>query len=492
MVLLVFLSPFFIGQSEAARNVSGRFRGKDYSDFLKYKEELQKKTLPRYSSLRRFVRIPVPNISVVSPAETVQSTLPSRRFGTRGFSTSPAKTVSTGDQSTQEFRDYSAEAVSFRLTVPEKFALKSDTLDWESGTLLFQQGNAKIEVIATSQKCEGGLTFVRSCVEKKAEAFLEDFKQELPRMQLQENKNISLNQNETQVKKSSLAHYTEMSAWNYEAVQLTFFDPINEYMWLLRVTDPGKITGIVSNNRALQRMFSSIIAPFSTSETTNVSRTMVSTNPLSRERNKNVGKTLLSKSLIRFDSSQIEEVGAVQIPFILEVPNGFELINNTLSWNEGELLLESSDTLFHIQASDQKCEDQTPRLKRACIEDYAAERTKELKEEFPESNVLQDQNMQLQLIDINLLGKDNTTRKTFARDAVGRMLLLRMAGKRVGLLTFTEPVHDFLWTIRIEAPETKEGFLNDVRQKQKVFSSLQFHPTEEDVNWEPEEEGNEE
>jgi len=442
--------------------------------------------LPRYSSLRRFSRVSTTSATVVpeTSATVTQKTSTVRRFTTKGFSTtSQVKTVSS-DQDTQEFNDYSAKNVSFRFAVPENFVLTSDTLNWESGSLSFQKGNAKIEILATSQKCDGGITFVRSCLEQKADTFLKDFKQSLPNMQLQENKNISLNQNETQLKKSNMAHYTELSAWNYEAVQLTFFDPVNEYVWILRITDPAKTTKIVNNNRALQRMFSSIITPFASTKTIGTSRVSALSSIL-ETRNRSEGNVSLGKSLVRFDSSQVESVGALQIPFLLEVPNGFGLMRDTLSWNEGELLLQSTDTVFLVKASDQVCDDQTPSLKRACIERSASEYTKALKIEFPEANVLQDQNMQLQLVDTALLGQKNTYRSTFPRDSVGRMVILRMKGKRVGLLTFTEPVHDFLWTIRIEAPEEKDAFLNDVRQKQKVFSSLRFYPTEEDMNWQP-------
>ncbi|MCF7906265.1 hypothetical protein K9L63_03720 [Candidatus Gracilibacteria bacterium] len=482
-VLAVFFGLSFGGQSEAARNISGRFRGRDYDDFLKYKEALAEKTLPKYSSLRRFDRIPVPNPSVVSQVKIAQPTSASRRFTTQGFS-APSPTSSSASREVQEFRDHSASKVSFRLTVPKDFNLRSDTLTWDSGSLLFQQGNSKIEVIATPQKCEGGLTFVRSCLEQKSEAFLGDFKQELPRMQLQENKNISLNQNEVQLGRDNMARHVRLSSWNYEASQLTFFDPVNKYVWLLRIIDPGKETGIVSDNRSLQRMFSSILSPFeSSSDTSNADRTVLSY--LFGARNRSTGNTQLSKTPIRYDSSQVGKIGAESIPFTLETPNGFKLANDTLSWNEGELVLESDDSSFRIVATDFVCDEQTPRLKRECIERYAVERGKELKAEFPGANILQDQNMQLQLVDRTLMHDANMSRTTFSRDYVGRMLLLRMPGKRVGLLTFAEPIHNFLWTVRIEAPEERDAFLNDIRQKQKIFSSLQFHPTEEDLNWEP-------
>jgi len=57
---------------------------------------------------------------------------------------------------------------------------------------------------------------------------------------------------------------------------------------------------------------------------------------------------------------------------------------------------------------------------------------------------------------------------------LGRLFIMRMAGKRVGLFTFVEPNNDFVWKIRIEVPEGLDYFLNDVRQKKKVFSSLLF------------------
>ncbi len=368
----------------------------------------------------------------------------------------------------EDLKLFSASKIPFNILLPNTFVLLEDNLDRSTGSLKLRQGNAIVKIQATEDRCEGGDTFIRSCLQAKSDSYLKEFKKELPFLELNKNEGVSLDPNTVQLTSKNRGWFVGLNSLNYKAGQLTFFDPINNFVWLMRITSAGTGKTILDDNKVLYQVFSSLLEINSTNEKIPQKITNTTTNKKST-----VGVAPRTKNPITFGSDQILTFEAEKIPFSVELPKDFVLISDNLDWSEGTARFESEEGLVEITATSTVCSDQTPRLKRRCMETTAGKFAIETKKEFPKGNILQDSNMQIQLEDI--ANANNNSRQTsMSKSHLGRLFVMRMEGKRVGVFTFVEPNNSFVWKIKIEVPEGLDYFLNDVRQKKKTFSSLLF------------------
>ncbi|MCF7831147.1 hypothetical protein K9M41_04115 [Candidatus Gracilibacteria bacterium] len=401
------------------------------------------------------------------------SSTSSRRSTIRSYvSPYSSRGVAQEVQEQANLKVFSATSVPFTILLPNTFSLLEDNLGRSSGSLKLRRSNVIIEIIATEDICEGGVTFVRNCLQQKSDSYLREFKKNLPPLELSRNESVSLDPNNLQLTSGNRGWFVELSSLDYKAGQLTFFDPINDFVWLMRITSAGKGKTILDDNKILYQVFSSLLELDSQKEKVQREVSKIVTN-----RRSTVGTSPRTKNPVIFGESKITRFVAEKVPFEMELPQNFELVSDNLDWNEGAALFESEEGSIELTATNVTCVDPTPRIKRQCMEEEAAKFAKELREEFPQGNVLQDVNIQIQLEDIANTNR-NLRRSSTSKNHLGRLLTLRISGERIGIFTFVEPQNGYVWKMRIDVPEGRDYFLSDVRQKQKVFSSLFFRSEE--------------
>jgi|GEM_PF-2242788 hypothetical protein len=471
---LSLVGAFFTASTFAA-NRSYSFRGSGsgyYKHIEKYSQTNKQTRLPRYSSRSRATRS---NWNLLQKRNTDSRKTTERRVSTRSrggaFATSAGQTAVT--QSIRSMKDsfesFSAQNIAFNIDLPEAFSANSDMLEWESGEMSFKNGNARVTLKATGDRCDGGITFVRQCLKNASDAALKNFKTELPRMVLRRNESISLDGNKVQLQKENMGQYVDLYAREYGAGQLTFFDPTNEFVWVLQIIDPGNKTKLLSNNRDLNKIFTSLTQKTVISSKT--SRTLLST--LFGSRNRSTSTNTLRKAPSYFGTNSMQSFMAEEVPFKLNLPDGFELLSDTLDKSMGEMSFQKGGELLEITATETVCNSQTSRLLQRCIEAEAKTFKKALQAEFPNAKILQDENMQVQLTDVSSQAQ-NFRRSSAFKSHIGRIIILRDAGARMGYFVFPEPNNGYIWAVRMEAPEDKDAFLNDIRQKTKILNSFFF------------------
>jgi len=417
----------------------------------------------RYSSRNRVTRT---NWEVLKNKITKQSL--SRRSSSRyrGVSAGTSAVVQSVRSVKDEFKSFTAQNINFKISLPNEFSVVSDTLRGESGAIVFQDGEAKIKIMATATRCDSGVTY---CLKKESDGALKTFKESLPQMTMRRNKNVRLDTNQAQLKKDNMGRLVDLYARNYGAGQLTFFDPENGSVWIMHITDPGHATGLFKNDRDLFKVLGSLTQKSVISSKT--SRTSLSN--IFGTRNRSTGKSTQNKSTLAFGNSAVEAFVAKNVPFHISLPNGFELDSDTIERNMGVMSFAKGEEKVVITATENLCDDQTPRLIRRCIDAQAATLKKELKTEFPEANILQDENVQVQLVDAYHSG-ENSRQTSSVKEHIGKIVVLREKGKRMGYFVFAEPESGYVWKVRMDAPEHKDAFLNDVRQKTRIINSLFF------------------
>jgi len=450
-----------------------RFRGSSryYQSIENYSKISKQTRLPRYSSRRRMTPM---NWSAIEKKNEAAKQVFSRRSSTRyrggAFSSSSKNAVVQSKLSAVDvFQSFKAKNIDFKISLPTGFIIVSDTLEDTSGELIFEKGAARIRLTATADLCDAGVDY---CLKEKSDAALVKFQESLPRMVKRTNTNISLDGEQVQLKKENMGRFVDLYARNYGAGQLTFFSPNTEYVWILRITDPEHATGILKN-RDVYKIFASIEKQ--STVTNNRARTIL--NSILGLRNRGSGVNTQNKVSEILGNNDLNAFVAKNVPFHIEMPNRFELIADTLEQSSGAMLFESDDEQLLVAATEEVCDSQTPRLLRRCIDAQAEMLKKKLQSEFPASNILQDENMQVQLTDVASSGQNFRQSSSF-KSHIGKLVLLREKGKRVGYFIFPEPETGSMWHIRMTAPETQDGFLNNIRQKTKIINSLFFETGE--------------
>ncbi len=463
-----FVGAFFTTSTFAA-NSTARFRGSTryYQSMDAFSQSSKQTTgLYRYSSRRLRTTT---NWNLLQQKSADSRTVPTtqRRVSTRSrFSTSKAPLIQSQRNMKDEYTSFKAQNIAFSISLPEEFEIVSDTLTWENGEFIFQNGNARIKLMATKDRCDKGVDY---CLRAKSDAALKTFQETLPKMVMRKNKTISLDSNQAQIKKENMGWFVDLYARDYGAGQLTFFDPINEFVWILSITDPYHSTGLLKNDRDLSKIFASLMQKSVISSKT--SRTSLSN--IFGIRNRSTGKNTQNKSSLAYGNSSVKEFVAEKVPFHISLPNGFELVSDTIERSMGVMSFAKELETVTVTAMEDLCDDQTPRLIRRCIDGHAAVLKKELQMEFPDARILQDENAQVQLVDVYNSGQ-NSRQTSSVKEHIGKIVVLREKGKRMGYFVFAEPEIGHVWKVRMEAPENKEAFLSDVRQKTKIINSLFF------------------
>jgi hypothetical protein len=467
---LSIVGAFFTVASQTAEGAV-RFRGSSryYQSMDNYSAIRKQTRLPRYSSRRRLTPM---NWSVIEKKNKAAKQTPSRRSSTRyrggAFSSTSGTNVIVQSRrvASDELQSFTAKNIDFKISLPEGFSVISDTIDETSGEFIFQKGSARIKLVATAERCDAGVNY---CLKAKSDTALEAFQELLPEMVMRKNKNISLDSTQVQLKKNNMGRFVDLYARDYGAGQLTFFAPNTENVWILTITDPEHGEGLLKNDRDLYKIFASLTQKSAVSGKS--TRTILSS--LFGARNRSAGRNIQNKVSEIFGKNDLQAFVAENVPFHIEMPNRFELISDTLERSSGEMLFENEEETLLITATEAVCDEQTPRLLRRCIDAQAAVLLKELQLEFPNANILQNDNMQVQLTDVSSSGQNLRRASTF-KSHIGKIVMLRKKGQRMGYFVFAEPETGFVWKIKMTAPEDSNAFLNNIRQKTKIINSLFF------------------
>ncbi len=472
---------FLSVHSVHAANKAPRFRGSSatryYENVEQFARKITSQTLPQYSRFRSTSRIDddVLRGRAVTEAPRAESNLPVRKVSRAlTFSQGRGNVIQSRLEEAGKLEQFTAENIFFRISLPKGFQKAQDTIRWDSGEMIFEREPVRVKLAATAKRCDGGIAFVRNCLREAADSALKNFKLELPPMEMVTNESISLDPGQVQQRKQNIAWYIELFAQDYHAALLTFFDPVNEYLWIMKLLDPGQKQNLLDNKRTLHQIFASLLP---TTDVNKKGSAVGTTTPASSD--KSLARTR-DKQPVTFGTKEVNRFVATKVPFYFELPKGFELLSDTLDWRAGSLEFESPEATLQIQATELVCDDQTPNLKRACIEKHAASFAIGLQAEFEGESILQDENTQLKLVDPSLTGED-LQRTSSVQTDVARFFLVRLMGQRIAQLTFATPNTGNIWKMEIRAPEEREQLLNDVRQYQKVFSSLRFRMAEEAV-----------
>lgn len=479
-VLGIFLLSFLVSDVEAT-NYARRFRGSGtryLEKITRFTEQIEDEQMPKYSRRRPRVNWSSFSGNTTDRERTIPSTT---QRTTRNYSASRipfSRTTSSmiqGLKSEISSQVFSARIIPFTVVLPSDFSEVFDTLEWDTGSLnLSDKNNTRVDISASNKRCDGGDTFVRTCLGEASSDFVKALRTQIPGMELVKNEDVSLNLSKIQLKKSNRGRYVELKSSNYHVGHLTFFDPVKEYVWELKITDPKGQRGILNDQRVLQRIFSSLIETDSSVTTSNINKKAQKLSYVVTDRRSDRGTSVQGKEPLRFDGSQTGRFEAQNVPFGIELPSYLELISDTLDWNQGEMTFEGNGTEVVITPTNEFCNDQTPRLKRRCIEDNAVKFAQKLKLEFENGNTLQDSNILMQLEDVAATDA-NLSQTQSSKNQVGRLFMMRSSGKRAAELTFAEPIKTgYIWNISITAPEGNDYLLNDIRQKNKMFSSIFF------------------
>ena len=391
------------------------------------------------------------------PKEVLRLPTSANKSGSRMRSTTAVKAPIVPMQITRDnFETVRADNIPFYFSIPAGFEKVSDNLEWDSGKLRFAKSKSYIEILSTGERCDGGVAFSKSCLYEVADKLNNLAKTNYPNTRVAEDKTTYLQYSTITPRKNNLAR-SFISENSVEKIyKLTFTDPVNGFVWGLKIYSENSADAPLSQESNYRRIIASLfqkgtkektLTPRTTEQSVFNYKRISSQRPvISRLENNN-----------KFDTQNIN--------FQIEVPKGFSLKTDTLNYDNGEMILEGGSTAggsIKIIASDKKCDFDTSALMRRCIEKSSKENSDILWFETPGVQFLQEE---------NLLFKPTFNQKT---DDVGRIFIARVNKKRLGVFTFVEPIHHHLWTIEMETAESKDSFINDMREIRRIITSMYF------------------
>jgi hypothetical protein len=353
------------------------------------------------------------------------------------------------------------EVHSFFVELPQDFKKISDTLTWEDGSITFSGTNSNITITALGNICEGGTVFVQDCLNIQSDTVTDDIEKEWPAGIVLKKEIIQLRETgEYRFDQANAGKWFLLDTDDQRIGVLTFFDAEMKYLWQIHITAPDISSGILNNERILQKIKNSLFVP-PVSKTEIYSRVVQRTQKSSSAslRSTATGKRTTVET---FSSKDVTKYSAQQVPFEIMVPNGFSLVSDTLTRSSGSIVFEAEEGSIEIYATDAICSDQSFPVERECIEKFGTEEITQLKEQYPAMTSLGTENYRLQLT-------TNTD-----QNAVARGVLLMNGAERVSTIVFAEPVYGNMWHIDIVSNNGQWGLLGDARQFKKLITSLRF------------------
>ena len=455
--LALMLSFSYIIETHAAARMSPFQKGA--ATYFNISNNVQKRTNVRsyYSRQRRSNYLKVRQQT--TPKESLHLASPVNRSGLRKRSLSPKAPIVPIKITREDFKTVRADKIPFYFSIPSSLEKISDDLTWNQGHLKFKNSKSTVEVFSTGQSCEGGPTYTQDCFLTKAKILNENLKTSHPNTKVREDKSTYLQHSTIRPNENDLARSLILENKSEKIYQFIFTDPINNFLWGLKVTAENNANVPLSQTSNHRRM------TFSLFQKSSPKKQRASRAPLKLSERKifNYSQITSQRPAIK-KLEKNNQFKAKNIPFEIKLPEGFEIKNDSLSFEKGEMLFKNTSTngTIRITSTNQKCNYDTSTLVRRCIEKASKERSDILWFETPDVQFLQEE---------NILFKSTFSQKT---NNIGRFFMARVDKKRIGLFTFTDPIHKNVWTIEMESPETKKSFLNDMRQIRKLITSIYF------------------
>ena len=395
-----------------------------------------------------------------APRTSLRFSSLSNRSGTRKRSTSTTKAPIVPTAVDREnFEMVKANNIPFYFSVPVGFEKVSDNLEWDNGKVKFAKAKTTIEMFSTGERCDGGVAYARNCLYDIATKLNNQAKKNYPNTRVVEDKTTYLQHSTIAPGKNHMAR-SFISENSVEKVyKLTFTEPINGFVWNLKVYSENNSNTPLSQDSNYRRIIASLFQKGTQAQEKTLRPRVVEQNVFNYSR-------IRSQRPVITRLSGNNKFNAEQINFQIELPKGFTLKNDSIAYDSGEMVFEGNSTGYggniKITASDKKCDYDTSSLMRRCIEKASKESSDILWFETPGVQFLQEE---------NLLFKPTFNQRT---DDVGRIFIAREKGKRIGIFTFAEPINHHVWMIEMQTEERKDSFINDMREIRRIVTSMYF------------------
>jgi len=243
--LILFFLIFSGILSAAASDLSSRCRSRNFLDFQKCKNEKTKKDSARFYkkvfSSRRFLsnknsensRPRRFRVTAGRYRKGTSSNFPAEKSNTK-IDFSQKKNFSGKFFTEKKFKKFTAAKTNFAILLPENFVKIEDTLDENSGKIVFRSGKNVVEFFAENEFCRGGIGIMHTCLTEKSEKFAAQTLEKFPGTTVEKRENFLLREKqfESEKKIRNLGKLTEL--WNEEhgrIWQLIFFDPKKDFLW---------------------------------------------------------------------------------------------------------------------------------------------------------------------------------------------------------------------------------------------------------------------
>ena len=168
--------------------------------------------------------------------------------------------------------------------------------------------------------------------------------------------------------------------------------------------------------------------------------------------------TTLQPTYDRFETKDVH--------FSVELPDGFIVLSDTLNLMSGSYALRNGDTYLTVSATDKRC-DGTANAARYCLQAYVDARREEAQKQAYRPELLTNEEVTLHTAQNRV-----EVLKEFDKQNTGWLWIFRSGRQLTGELTFFEPTNEYIWTIRITAPDGEGQLLNDTRKMNQLMNTL--------------------
>ena len=375
-------------------------------------------------------------------------------FYREGKSITGARVSAT--KKSQIFKTVKAQNINFNFSVPTIFSKDEDNLLWDSGVLRLNGPNSFIEIEATPFHCKGGKTTQRLCLKENAAKLETIFHSKVSTFEFAQNKTISINlTNPSDPNGLNLAEHLVLRDPRTQLHLLTFVEPINNYIWALKMGANNHPTQFLNNRNTTTKIIHSLFQDITPKR---------QRPPLSST--KRTSRFSPRKSnLLSFAREKNKTVHAQNIAFKLSVPTDFELVADKLERSGGALQLLGKDVNLHVIATPQICEgdgQDSDKTVRKMIRECLKNKSSFFSDGTSPTHILHDE-----YIPITLEFEGGKYQE------IAHFLMTLDGSQRQVQLTFREPKNNFVWFLGLENYK-KESFVDDARKIKRLFSSLKF------------------
>lgn len=363
----------------------------------------------------------------------------------------------------QKFKNFSVKnEFGFRVSLPEGFVKKGDTLTATDGMVEFETTNSFVKISALGNICEGGLVAVKDCLNRVSDDFTDDLQVQYPSGIILQKEIIDLRASyNSRFDQKNTGKQFIFDIGDQRIAVLTFIDPLMQYLWRMEITAPDNDSGVLNQGGVLNQIRESLFLSMEEEEKEiNIPRRVTTIRNNNRLRSSFWG--LRTNALGTVSSRDDVSYSAKEIPFEISVPKNFYVASDELMRDGGMLILKNGEGKITITPMKSVCSSQTQSIVRKCVERSATDMINDLREANPEKTSLGIKNYQLRLT-------SSTTELSVARGEV-----LMSGSDRVAVFVFAEPVYGYLWKVEVDSNKGQTGVLGDARKMKNLLGSMRF------------------